>query len=439
MHPLGASLAIPLSAKLSASLMHQRKLRAAQRFLSAVWLIALATLATLVTYCLRNYSDLSVRQIESNMFLDSRHVQAYRSNCGSDWRKLFASWEKHQEAALRGDASIKLIIWRCTDVCGGLGDRQRGILTSFALALVTGRAFFIDSQKPVPFHEYFAVAHAKLHWVFEDKLLQGRSVLEESFMDSFPSIGDYSDANLSYYNQFDVVIQKNNFWKPLSIVSNPLIANEHPFRLYQPHILAGCVLNYLLVPRHDLQLEVHQMLQREWQQSKKIIAFQVRSGDSQVKNTTVMSALVSTFNSCYATVSALSGPTALTPFLTTDSPGVFSLFETSFANLLTFKGTIMHVDGFFGADGSPHNGFRKVVLDHIMLSQADIVIISRSGFGEFAALRGFKSYYSPPNCNSQDEIAHYVFPADMQAGVPATKLNSVEDILRPSFVGRSLD
>ena len=417
----------------------QRKFRPARRALSAVWLVASAALVTLTMFYRHKSSGPSIHELESNMFLDSRHVQAYRSNCGSDWRKLFASWEKHQEAALKGNAAIKLIIWRCIDVCGGLGDRQRGILTSFALAMVTGRAFFIDSQKPVPFHQYFAVAHSELHWVFDEKLLQGRSVLEESFMDSFPSIGDYSSANLSYYNNFDVVIQKNNFWKPLSIIQNPLIAEDHPFRLYQPHILAGCVLNYLLVPRHDLQMEVHHVLQHEWQHSRQVVALQVRSGDSQLKNTTVMSALVRTFSSCYAKINALSGPTTFTPFLTSDSPGVVSLFQTSHANLLTFTGTIMHVDGFFGADGSPHDGFRKVVLDHIMLSQADIILISRSGFGEFAALRGFKPYYSPPNCSSQDEISHYVFPADLQAGVPATQLNSVEDILIPSFVGRSIN
>lgn len=379
----------------------------------------------------------SVPELEKNMFLNSRHAQAYRSNCGADWRKLFASWEVHQEAALRGDASTKLIIWRCTEVCGGLGDRQRGILTSFALALVTGRAFFIDSQRPVPFQQYFAVAHPKLHWVFEDKLLEGRSVLEESFLDSPPSIGDYGDANLSYYNEFDVVIQKTNYWKPLSILTNPVIASNHPFRLYQPHILAGCFLNYLLVPQHGLQQEVNQILQRERQHNRGIVALQVRSGDSQSKNLTVMSTLVKTFSFCYASVVARSVPNVMVPFLTTDSPDVISLFQTSYPNLLTFTGTVMHVDGFFGADGNLHDGFRKVVLDHMMLTHADVVVISRSGFGEFAALRGFKSYYLPPNCSTKDEISHYEFPTDLQAGVPATQLNSVEDILKPSFEGRS--
>lgn len=370
------------------------------------------------------------------MFLDFRQLRAFRSNCGSDWHKLFASWETHQAAALRGDASTKLIIWRCTEVCGGLGDRQRGILTSFALALVTGRAFFIDSQKPVPFHKYFAVANSELHWIFEDRLLQGRSVLEESFMDSLPSIGDYSDADLSYYDKFEVVIQKNNFWKPLSILKNPSISSRHAFQFYDPHVLAGCILNYLLVPERDIQLQIHQVLEHEKDQNREIIAMQVRSGDNQVKNATVLSALVSSFRSCIADIPTSS---ALTPFLTTDSTEVVDQFKTYSTNLLTFNGNIMHVDGIFGVDGSPDDGFRKVVLDHIMLSQAGTLVISRSGFGEFAALRGFKSYYSPPNCGRRHKISHYTFPEDLQAGVPATQLNSVEEILEPSFAGRSVD
>ena len=291
------------------------------------------------------------------MFHDSRHVQAYRSNCGSDWHKLFASWEIHQRSAMRGDTSTKVIVWRCTELCGGLGDRQRGILTSFALALVTGRAFFIDSQKPVPFHRYFAVANSQLHWVFEDRLLRGRSVLEETFMDTFPSVGDYSDANLSYYDQFDVVVQKNNFWRPLSVISNPAVTSNHAFRRYQPHILAGCVLNYLLVPKPDIQIQIHQVLKLEWERNRKVVALQVRSGDNQIKNGTVMSALVSMFRSCILDVTNTTFP-AFIPFLSSDSAEVVTQFKTYYANLLTFTGNIMHVDGFFGADSNLDAGFK---------------------------------------------------------------------------------
>ncbi|CAK8988483.1 Uncharacterized protein SCF082_LOCUS1409 [Durusdinium trenchii] len=40
--------------------------------------------------------------------------------------------------------------WEGMSYCGGHGDRLNGMLGAFTLALLSGRAFFIDSQRPVP-------------------------------------------------------------------------------------------------------------------------------------------------------------------------------------------------------------------------------------------------------------------------------------------------
>lgn len=141
---------------------------------------------------------------------------------------------------------VKIIVWRCTGGCGGLGDRQRGILTSFMLALVTKRAFFIHSTYPVPFEYYFHLARPDLHWVFSQYLLDNRTVLEEDIMNVYPSIGDYKEASLSYYDSFDVVIQKSNFWQPFNILGNPSAKKHKLLRSYEEHVLAGCLLNYTL-------------------------------------------------------------------------------------------------------------------------------------------------------------------------------------------------
>eukprot|EP00913_Durusdinium_trenchii_P002146 g1982.t2 len=46
----------------------------------------------------------------------------------------------------------KALVYVCTGMsyCGGHGDRLNGMLGAFTLALLSGRAFFIDSQRPVP-------------------------------------------------------------------------------------------------------------------------------------------------------------------------------------------------------------------------------------------------------------------------------------------------
>ena len=49
-------------------------------------------------------------------------------------------------------ADKRILVYRCSSMgfCGGHGDRLNGILSMFLLALVTKRAFYIDSPRPLP-------------------------------------------------------------------------------------------------------------------------------------------------------------------------------------------------------------------------------------------------------------------------------------------------
>ncbi|CAL1165710.1 unnamed protein product [Cladocopium goreaui] len=63
--------------------------------------------------------------------------------------------QAHQEFVRRlerGQAEQKALVYVCTGMsyCGGHGDRLNGMLGGFVLALLSKRAFFIDSQRPVP-------------------------------------------------------------------------------------------------------------------------------------------------------------------------------------------------------------------------------------------------------------------------------------------------
>lgn len=402
-----------------------------------LWMVT-GTISAFVMVCMAGWTRWAivhsrsgfVEQLERIMFVKSEDIFKFKQQCGADWHEIFEEWDQRQQRFLRGDLDVKVVVWRCEEICGGLGDRQRGILTSFMLALTTQRAFLIDSRLPVPLHHYFHVANPAIHWLYEEKLIRGRSVFEEVFMDVLPSVGDYASADLSLYDAYDVIIQKNNFWRPLSILENRSVDVSRKMQAIKPHVLAGCLLNYLLVPAVDLQLRIHRLLQQAG--NSELVAVQVRSGDNQSKNLTVVDSLVSAFDTC---VKSVQGSTPAL-FLTTDSGDVYDRFQTLHPNMLSFDGQIMHVDGFFGSQTDPDAAFQKVVLDHIMISQAQHLIISRSGFAEFAALRGFRSYFVPPNCGANDMFRHYSFPADIPAGVPAFQLHSVQDVLMPSFESR---
>lgn len=395
------------------------------------WTACLALFVTIVTLwragltrpsCSQN--ALVSAQLENIMFVDAGDVAEYRNKCGTDWHQLFAAWEFNQRAALRGDTAVKIIVWRCRQLCGGLGDRQRGILTSFALALVTDRAFFIDSENPVPLQHYFRVANPDLHWTFDNSLLEGRKHIEEDFLNALPPVGDFASANLSYYDTYDVVIQLNNFWQPLRVLQNPSLSSGHLLRSYEDHILAGCMLNYLLVPTRDLQMTIHNSKQQATKDKQHMLALQIRTGDSQFKNDTVLNIVARRFADCVSNIQQASN-FKFKIFLTTDAVEIEQKFKATHADLVMFNGQIVHIDGAFGPADSPASSFRKVVLDHIMISRATSLVLSRSGFGEMAAVRGFRSYFTPMAC---DFVPHYMFPSKEPQGVPATDINSVEEL-----------
>jgi len=367
------------------------------------------------------------KHLERVMFADESQAVNYRQHCGSNWHVLFSAWEQRQRRALNGDPAVKSIVWRCTGLCGGLGDRQRGILTSFALALVTNRAFFIDSQEPVPIQQYFHVACPRVHWNFDESLVEGRTYMEENFLNAFPNIGDFATANLSYYDPYDVVIQLNNFWQPFNVLRNPSVEASH-LHSYDAHVLAGCVLNYLLVPRYELQRQVASMFRA----NSRIVAAQIRTGDSQVKNTTVLGDLLQHFRVCIDRIRNRSSNTSIL-FLTSDSDEVHRNLSAAYPNVLTFPGQITHIDGAFGKPHSPAKAFEKVVLDHVTLSRADYLVISRSGFGEMAAVRGFQSYYTPVTCDFDNPVEHFSFPTSEPQALPATEINSVTEIFSLSI------
>ncbi|CAE7211730.1 gsdA [Symbiodinium sp. CCMP2592] len=57
-----------------------------------------------------------------------------------------------ERAGNKAAGNAKILVYSCTPFaqCGGHGDRLNGIITTFLLAVLTGRAFFIDSESPLP-------------------------------------------------------------------------------------------------------------------------------------------------------------------------------------------------------------------------------------------------------------------------------------------------
>ena len=408
----------------------------------------LLTAAIILSACIgvykaiRQAQDVPLRaeQLRNLMFVEASDGVKFTGQCGRNWQDIFREWERVQQRALIGDVTARAIVWTCEGTCGGLGDRQRGILTSFMLALVTGRAFFIQSETPVPLRHYFHIANPSLHWTLEGAYLEGRTVLRENFLNGLPPIGDFATSNLTHYDSYDFVFQSNNFWQPFHILRNPSLKLSQlvkQLRRYDDHVLAGCLLNYLLVPAREIQSTLLQVRQSVKRQHHRLLAVQIRTGDSQNKNATVLAEFIQLFQQCVKKLEQLS-PAPLEVFLTTDSSEILEIFREAHPKLLTFAGEIYHVDGPFGAPTNPDTAFRKLVLDHLMISQADELLISRSGFSEYAAVRGFKPFYTPANCDVGNPTPHFTLPTSQPSGISGEDIHSVNVMLETLAKDNSL-
>ncbi|CAD7937024.1 unnamed protein product [Amoebophrya sp. A25] len=91
---------------------------------------------------------------------DEASIDLKLPRCGrSVWMGYdLSDWERNNDRAVLFDyvrktqQSKRILVYRCASIgfCGGHGDRLHGILGLFMLALVTGRAFLIDSPRPLP-------------------------------------------------------------------------------------------------------------------------------------------------------------------------------------------------------------------------------------------------------------------------------------------------
>lgn len=110
------------------------------------------------------FPAIEVRNRLESLFSDGWHpwvADATKSPtaCSHDLGSFLGSYvSQHRDAARRwrsvkqGAQGPRSLVYVCNpfSLCGGHGDRTNGIISAFALAVLTDRAFFIDSDSPLP-------------------------------------------------------------------------------------------------------------------------------------------------------------------------------------------------------------------------------------------------------------------------------------------------
>eukprot|EP01102_Stenamoeba_stenopodia_P001328 TRINITY_DN11136_c0_g1_i1.p1 TRINITY_DN11136_c0_g1~~TRINITY_DN11136_c0_g1_i1.p1 ORF type:complete len:417 (-),score=76.03 TRINITY_DN11136_c0_g1_i1:33-1259(-) len=377
--------------------------------------------------------------------------QQVKCPISDNWREVVDKFTRIQRSFIDGDENAKAIVWVCDSrhICGGFGDRVRGIVTTFLIALVTERAFFIDSLLPEPLSHYFQFDNSEeITWdywrVFNDsRLIERRSVIEENVVDQIYSQEPrYLTADLKQSVKEDIWYIRSNVQLHEAIMFNPHYKDLliRSLQLNISHvdnrpadvdiqqkrnnfeggaILSGCVINYVLSPTPRLQKLVNATKTRlngeEINHPKKrntiVIGIQVRVGDAGWKSKGSLQQdlfddpkfsyywkCATAIESLVVSAKSFSVDPEFKWFLTCDSSDLIQQVQRQFGHkVFVVEGGAAHIEKSRNAKEE----LESVYVQQLLLSEVDYLIISRSQFGKIASHRGFlPAFVNPNDCSS---------------------------------------
>ena len=290
----------------------------------------------------------------------------------------------------------KFLVYRCdsSSWCGGWGDRQKGIVSTFLLSLLTERLFIIDIDNP-----------CKLENILVPNIYNWSTCL--AFVKSAPSQNvihaNYIDnkAKLEEIRNFDF----NHKWSSQIVVSR---FNNYAISEIRQHKLAKTRLKWLLNITNEEAM--HLVLHTLFKPSNGILKDAISFYDNQVKgrqlvcghirvgkNPSIPSDINLRFGVPNVTMllnflKLLDADETNAIYIASDSENVKQIARRRIKSYINMNRTIVHVDRlgkFKTLKSEACDGWKTVVLEQFILSLCDILVLTRSGLGTIAAyMRG---------------------------------------------------
>ena len=278
----------------------------------------------------------------------------------------------------------RYLIYHCENFCGGLGDRFRGIVNSFILALITNRTYGIHHTMPCPLQNF--LRPNKYNWVVNQTLKGGITSKVYDLIDhtTLPS------PNMTSHLKEDIVYVRMNRDITVRLMDQVDVPKRIPWLTkFSVAKLFESVLSHLFVLSEDLQTDIDEFKKQHVQGNKTVCVHyrtgknptnpnddEERYGNRYLKD---VWKFLSKFN--------MSGHVI---YIASDSEHVKREAKTRYPErFIDIHGKILHVDR--SKDDANCTGFRKGILEHNFLQQCDVILLSRSGFGRTAAFLRTKS------------------------------------------------
>ncbi|XP_070212692.1 uncharacterized protein [Littorina saxatilis] len=332
------------------------------------------------------------RQKSVNVHVDSiepAEVVHTRGDAPSTQTTTLPGYTEKQDSGTKTDNGRetyrpKYVIYLCDSArsCGGWGDRQRGLVSTFLLAHVTGRRFGVNMTSPCDLRRFYQPS--QVQWAMGRRRQRTRQ--QGGFHTALKTV----DVDREYPE--DVVFVKTNeehFWQ---LLVNPHYRAKLPsWALHGKPSFFREAWSRLMKPTQHLQSLLQAFLRQSgyFNRTKPFVCAHVRIGVSRFNpkdtakrnDVNQLGALWDFFRLYVSNGSDV--------FMATDHPDVREMSRKKFGSAHHDTGGLMtHVDKTRGDRDRDRAclGFEYTLLDQLVLTCCDVLVTSRSGFSERAAL-----------------------------------------------------
>ena len=338
--------------------------------------------------------------VRINVTLPAYSNSSFEHRNHDRWKELQTKFAQINFSLLLLPSPIppKVVKFQCTSICGGLGDRIRGLIMAYFFAILSNRRLVVDMRWPCSFTDYF---QGNLYpWISSSDLSINGSWLYIRAIDHNTVLMNELKATsfVEKWSRYDNIELSTNMDFLSTIFSNPRVRSnpviEMFLRIMSPEqaniqTLFPLFYNILFRPTDRITRDLDQILAGK--STDNLLCTHLRIGrnpsnprDSAFQYSVNMTREVIHFISKNRFLEK--DPSRLL-FVSSDSIDVTKEVTNYFVNRsFSVPGPVLQID--LPANGvNCNDGFVKVVLDFYLLGECETVILGNSGFSAFANRR----------------------------------------------------
>lgn len=286
----------------------------------------------------------------------------------------------------------KFLVYKCSkSLCGGWGDRLKGIVTSFLLALLTNRVFVIDMTKPCELEQF--LKHDIYNWatcINYTRSVADKTTVYATTARAFLKIIKRPDKATKWNNQILTVTSNAYLIDALRRHRSSFVRLKWLLKRPNEEIIY-LVLHTLFKAGEELSFDLNNFSAKYFK-TKHVVCSHIRVGknpsnpnDSALPkggpNTTTVLSFLTRFSQSDEYVI----------YIASDSEKIKADATRMYSNFINANRTIIHVDraGKGRTKGEICAGFYNVLFEQYLLVSCDTLVLTRSNFGATAAyIRG---------------------------------------------------